>query len=226
MRNLGPILLVTLIACSSESEFFESPLNPDNEVCPDPSVALPTGYRFIDSVSKSEIHDIGPNTIHVDATAGGFVNAADNPFLYISFASGSPKKVSITDLDAFSSTEWDIAFKRIVIRANGGDSGPAGIEVASSSSIVGGAVSPDKEAYRVDDFATEDCELQQGPIGEPVTAFGAWYQYDQEKNRVETDDRVFFLKRQDRTIRIEFDSYYGVDGTSESANYILRWSIE
>ena len=229
MNRFIPLVLATAFAfsCSNESgsdEFFQSPIDPENELCPDPSAALPAGYRFIDKISTATISETPDGALHVDATAGGFTNYADNPFLYLSFESGVPEKVEITDVDAYENTAWDIALKRMVIRANGGDSGPGDAKVATTAR--GSSTAPNDDSFAMDDFATDNCELNAGQIGEPVTAFGSWYQYDFENNRVKTDDRTFIIQRQNRTVRLEFENYYGVNGNSDGANYIIRWSVE
>ena len=67
----------------------------------------------------------------LDATAGGLRASATDPankYTYFSFSKGDV--VELTDAEAESSTEWDIAFKRSEIKLNGGASGPSTVSGA------------------------------------------------------------------------------------------------
>lgn len=63
----------------------------------------------------------------VDARAGGAGAPASDPrnkYTYLNLATGSV--VELSDTDAATSSEWDIAFKRSLVKLNGGISGPKG----------------------------------------------------------------------------------------------------
>ncbi len=67
-------------------------------------------------------------TLTVDATAGGAGAPASDPknkYTYVNLATGSV--VDLSDADAATFSEWDIAFKRSAVRLNGGLSGPKGV---------------------------------------------------------------------------------------------------
>jgi len=62
--------------------------------------------------------------ITIDATAGGFNAPADdlkNKYTYFDFATN--QVIDLTDSEAKTDTEWDIAFKRLNVKLNGGESG-------------------------------------------------------------------------------------------------------
>ncbi len=64
----------------------------------------------------------------LDATAGGIGAPATDPnnkYTYFSFSSG--QVVALTDAEAATSSDWDIAFKRANVKFNGGVSGPKGV---------------------------------------------------------------------------------------------------
>lgn len=64
----------------------------------------------------------------VDATAGGLGTPAGDPrnkYTYVNLATGSI--VDLSDADAATSSDWDIAFKRSLLKLNGGLSGPKGV---------------------------------------------------------------------------------------------------
>jgi hypothetical protein len=64
----------------------------------------------------------------VDATAGGLGTPAGDPrnkYTYLNLATGSV--VDLSDADALTSSDWDIAFKRSSVKLNGGLAGPKGV---------------------------------------------------------------------------------------------------
>src|SRR5262245_19992451 len=65
----------------------------------------------------------GVTKLFVDASAGGIINQLTNPWVYIDFAMLA--RVEVTDIDADTSTEWDLAIKRPILRVNSGDGGLA-----------------------------------------------------------------------------------------------------
>ena len=69
----------------------------------------------------------------VDASAGGYNNADKNAWTYVSFSADGTSKVDIDDESALESMEWDLAFKRYIIRVNSGDSGPSCVGAATMS---------------------------------------------------------------------------------------------
>jgi hypothetical protein len=65
---------------------------------------------------------------HVDATAGGF--QGEQGFVYGKFTDDGLLKVSLTDDDSFESLDWDISFRRFIIRLNSGVGGPGCVTAA------------------------------------------------------------------------------------------------
>jgi hypothetical protein len=67
-------------------------------------------------------------TQSIDATAGGVGAPAGDPnnkYTYVNLGTGSV--VALSDADAATSSDWDIAFKRSLVKLNGGLSGPKGV---------------------------------------------------------------------------------------------------
>src|SRR3989304_1358228 len=127
-------------------------------------------------------------------------------------------RVDITDVESYASMAWDLGFKRTVIRANGGDSGPAGVRVSSvagasppprpppppppppppatpgppggrvpsgaGASLAAVTAVPDPSTFTEDDWADLSCTLVAGLLGEPFTAMGSWYDYNQTTHMV------------------------------------------
>jgi hypothetical protein len=96
----------------NDTPTFDAAIPDDAEVPPgcDPATVLPTAYRPIASVSTGTVQVTtagGVTSGTLDATAGGAANSADQPYLYVDLRNGT--RVDINDLEAWSSTQWDIA---------------------------------------------------------------------------------------------------------------------
>lgn len=178
----------------------------------DPAAVLPANYRPIPSVSTGLVQVTTASGVTggtVDATAGGLSGAADNPYLYLDLKAGT--KVEINDLDARTSTAWDISLKRASLRVNGGDSGTGGRKLA----VVPGATLDAVPAapaggYTADDFVDASCMLIALPAGEPMSAFGEWYNYDPDTHVVTPRSEIYVLERPDGThTALRIITYYG-----------------
>src|SRR5688572_13883639 len=86
------------------------------------SGALKQELSLVDEVSTATVSMVSQNgselVVYVDATAGGIDGQDQNPWVYISLATG--EAVPVGDLDALTSLDWDLALKRFVIRTNSG----------------------------------------------------------------------------------------------------------
>lgn len=72
--------------------------------------------------------DAGGFHSQVDATAGGF--PATEGYVYARFTDEGLEKVELTDDASFDSFDWDVAFRRFVIRLNSGMGGPGCVTAA------------------------------------------------------------------------------------------------
>jgi len=147
----------------------------------------------------------------VDASAGGFGQELNNPWVYVRFEEGGAVRVDIDDETALESMDWHLAARRYVIRTNGGSSGPACVAAAAVPQLDYVAIDgvPDGTDFEGDDFYTENCVLiddDSGLSGSPETAMGDWWIYD---GCVKTT-RIPFLVQigPDRTIKLLVESYY------------------
>jgi hypothetical protein len=172
-------------------------------------------------------------TAVIDASAGGYLAAANNPYIYVNLAARG--RVDVSDLQADSSTAWDLALKRDSIRSNGGDSGPGAAQVAA---LVGAdfdtttAAAATGAEFARDSFVdAATCEPIVDPFGKPSTAFAGWYDYDATTNGVAPADRVYLVRAASGTslYKLKITSYYvdvpdGVGGTvKKSAVYGLKY---
>jgi hypothetical protein len=119
----------------------------------------------------------------VDATAGGAF--AENPpsYVYASFTDQGLVKRSLSDEDALASMDWDIAFRRYVIRVNSGNSGPSCVQamrLPATASFETVTAPPEGGTYRSDTLMTASCELipdGSGMPSSPATALSSYYTY-------------------------------------------------
>ncbi len=176
---------------------------------------------------------------HVDATAGGFGANPPHAFVYARFTDAGLEKVEITDEEALESADWDIAFRRYLIRINSGDSGPSCVtaaRMAPGTSFETAAGPTDEAAWRRDDFYTETCEFMNdgsGLPGSPATALASFYTYT---GCVKMTGNVYVIRTADgRMAKFTVDAYYGenqetcqTDDTPPaggSGNVIVRWAF-
>ncbi len=169
----------------------------------------------------------GVRRIYVDASAGGTAASKTNPWLYLDLADA--KRVEIDDPAAFGSAGWDLAIKRPILRANGGDSGAG----------VGGAAFLKDQAFdavtdaaaKAATIATEDwfdatCTLSTDATGAVKTAFDGWYEYDGATMKLTPAAGTWVVKGGDGALyKLAIESYYAnPDGTpgATSGRYVLK----
>lgn len=232
-KNVAALLLV-LGACSSDSSS-----NDDNHTgadagvdsapassC-DPATVLPGNYRLIATVSAGAVQvttTAGVTSGTIDATAGGLPASADNPYIYVDLRTGA--KVEVSDIDARSSTAWDIALKRSSLRLNSGDSGAGNrtLAVVAAASLADVSAAP-ADGYTTDDFTTAACALDSIPGGEPRSAFGEWYGYDEATHAVTPKPEVYVIQRNDGSrTALRLTTYYGdPKSPTRGAFYAVEW---
>ena len=195
----------------------------------EPTAALPTQWRPIAMVSTGQVVTVsnqGVTSASIDATAGGLAGAADNPYVYVDLASGT--RVAITDTDSYTTASWDLAFKRASIRIDSGDSGPGGVKVAAVAATTLAEVTsaPPDGDFHADDWASADCVVAMTPSGEPLTAFGVWYDYDAATHVLTPKAEVFVVKARDGALfKLRIETYYGdAANPMRGGFYKLEWA--
>ena len=172
-----------------------------NSVVPNPpsacSGALRQSLSLVDQVSTSPvsiISDTGTDrTLYIDASAGGINGQDNNPWVYLSLATG--QAVAVTDIDALSSTAWDLAFKRFIVRTNSGDSGPGhggAIRIALAWDKVD-ASTLGKQMLPTETWFDADCNLNVDVNMELITTFSGWSQYDEALHVLNATPDVVYI---------------------------------
>jgi hypothetical protein len=225
------VALLLVPACGGDDSAVSPDANPnapDGASACDPTTVLPAGWTPVAKVSAGAVTSTGTGTITttVDATAGGFNMSSTEPYVYVSFEGGAAAKVSIDDPTSYGSSDWDLAFKRYVIRGNGGDSGPGGVQVApvNAATLAEVTTVPPAQSFAVDDWTDANCALVPDLVGSPVTAFNPWY--DASSGMLTPLQKVYVVKLRDgSTIKLRIVTYYGDPAdASKSAVLKLEWA--
>lgn len=173
----------------------------------------------------------------IDATAGGFGQEANNPWVYVRFTESGAERVDIDDETALESMEWHLAARRFVLRLNGGVSGPSCVGAVAFPDTTYGELSeiPDGLRWVYDDYYTPGCDLindSSGLEGSPQVALGPWWEYP---GCIATTRTPFLVQLDDgHILKLKVDRYYD-EGQSDcnnssspgsgSANLDLTWSF-
>jgi HmuY protein len=177
----------------------------------------------------------------IDATAGGAFTSDPDSYTYGKFTAEGLVKVDISDEASLTSMDWDIAFRRYVVRINSGDSGPSCVQAARVPNTTYDEVTalPDTVTFREDDYFTDDCTFipdGSGLENSPATALSAYWTYP---GCVKMSDYVFVLALADgHHLKLIVDSYYEptvqeqCDTTDSipmsntgAANFVVRWAF-
>jgi hypothetical protein len=179
---------------------------------------------------------------HVDATAGGAFNPDPDSYVYGRFTANGLEKIDISDEGSIDSMDWDIAFRRYVIRANSGHSGPSCVRaarVAGAADYESLAEIPSSLVYHRDEYFTPSCELipdGSGLPNSPATALSGYWTYP---GCVQMSYNLYVLELADgRHLKLMVTSYYedpyqqqcqDTDSVpqsgSGSANIRFRWAF-
>ena len=233
---------LALGACGPAEELDEKPA-PRCE-----TRAVGCGEQSIDKlrlrtvVSTGEIREEGTVAgefhTYVDARAGG----SDSPqsYTYARFTKQGLERVSVDDQAALASGDWDIAFRRYVIRTNGGVSGPSCTTVAElpegtrfeSVTAVDGAWD-----FRAEDYYSATCEFtgDEWGLGSPATRTGTFWGYE---GCLQMTGAVYVARLADgQHVKLQVTAYYdpepqkvcdetgSVPQPSGAAQFRVRWAF-
>ena len=243
------VSMATLVGCPTGSEPVENNEPTQGEekqeaVCEDPA-EIPCFDNLIQDLSLHDDVSTGGVTNSqdgedwisvVDATAGGFGNSAQNPFVYLKFTDEGLQKVDIDDETALENMDWHLAARRYVVRVNGGSSGPSCVGATALLNQQFGDISevPEGVSFYSDAFYTESCDLipDSFGLGDPQVVLVNWWSYE---SCVKTTLTPFLLELDDgRNLKLVVEEYYGANqgdcnangsGGSDAANLKIRWSF-
>ncbi|SEU19135.1 HmuY family protein [Stigmatella erecta] len=173
------------------------------------------GLDLLTTVSTGAIQEEGTTAgefhTYVDARAGG--SPQTQSYTYARFTAQGLVQVPVDDQAALASMEWDIAFRRYILRVNSGVSGPSCTLVARTpEGTAFESVTAVNSAWEFtpEGYFDEACGLvthEQG-LG-PATALGGFWVY--EACLVMTGE-VFVVRLADgRHVKLEVTHYYDAE---------------
>jgi hypothetical protein len=261
LRRSSLLLALTLFACNTPAPIVVDGGN-DAQVTGDagndagtPAECAPSEVTCVDqSITMLDLFDtVAPGVIteegttagefstHIDATAGVMPGGTmpTQGFVYARFTDTGLEKVDISDEDAFASTDWDIAFRRYVIRLNSGVSGPScvtGARTAPGTLFADLTAVPEGLTQRVEEYFGASCEyVTTDGVGSPSTALSSYYEY---ASCLQMNDNVYVVTRADgRHVKLEMLSYYTPENQtmcnetgaftppSGAGNMRIRWAF-
>lgn len=178
----------------------------------------------------------------VDATAGGAFATDPDSYTYARFTDAGLEKVAISDLDALTSMDWDIAFRRYVVRINSGHSGPSCVTAAR---VPPGTTYADLDSvsedltFRSDEYFTDTCDLVPdgtGLDGSPATALSSYWTYP---GCVQMTGNVYVIRlASGRHVKLVVERFYNEAAQEQcqtqgsvpmsnngSGNFLVRWAF-
>jgi len=147
--------------------------------------------------------------VYVDASAGGVNGGASNPRIYVNL--DTIKRVDVTDVQAFTSPDWDLALKRTTIYTNSGDAGIGIGGAVKLSKAFASVTMADAANVKPESFFDDQCTAKTDPIGGPLSAFSDWYDYDQATNIPTPKPNTTFVVRggTGKLFKVAITSYMG-----------------
>lgn len=124
----------------------------------------------------------GVVTVFVDARAGGLTEFSKYPRVYLDIA--TPTKVAISDEQAATSMDWDLAIERPILFTNSGQGGPGeggAVKIAKPFDQVT-AQDAQGAAFATERFVEADCTPRLDANNSVKTTFDGWYDYDPTNN--------------------------------------------
>lgn len=175
----------------------------------------------------------------IDSRAGGLTPTQS--FVYARFGANGLEKVALGDQAALDSMDWDIAFRRFVIRLNGGDSGPSctvAAKLPEGTTYDSVTAVPEGLTWAPDNFLDRPptCNFIDDGSGlptSPSTALSSYYEYT---TCVSMTGRVFVVQTKDnRHVKLVVTTYYATpsqqnacdtNGTGGMGGWIrMRWQF-
>ncbi|MFO0611061.1 MAG: HmuY family protein [Polyangiaceae bacterium] len=179
----------------------------------------------------------------IDATGGGLTPTKS--YTYARFTEAGLEKVDISDEDSLDSMDWDIAFRRYIIRINSGHSGPSCVTASRIPDKYGAyddlTSVPGDLTYHPDDYFTppDSCMLipdGSGLPASPATALSTYWTYP---GCVAMSDFVYAIQlASGKHVKFQVQHYYSPDvqeqcdtthkipaSNTGSGSFEVRWAF-
>lgn len=172
--------------------------------------------RELEDTDLGDFHEV-----RVDATAGGFNAPAPDGYIYGKFTDDGFVKVDVLDDASFDSMDWDVAFRRFVIRLNSGVGGPSCVTAANlGDNTAFAAVDsvPDGAEFNAESYWGDGCSFQADGSGLPTapgTVLQNYWSYSPD-GCLQMTGNVYVLQLADgRFVKMNVAAYYEATGAGE-----------
>jgi hypothetical protein len=227
---LSPLFLLLVSACSSTTTVTESTTDAGTDaptatadaggaetggdaggaMC---SAAIDQNLKLVDKVATTNVSILsdanGTRLLFIDASAGGPMGAATNPYIYVNLETAT--RVNVTDKTARTSNDWDLALKRAVLFTNGGDAGGGMGGTISVMKPFDSVTKADASGtFAPEAFFDASCNLNTDQVGSVMTTFSNWYNYDLNNNTLSPMATTFVVKGgTGKLYKLAIQNYYG-----------------
>jgi hypothetical protein len=181
-------------------------------ICTDAQIQDLTLYKTTSTRVITNTADGAGFATEIDATAGaGTGITPKESYVYAKFSDTGLTAVAVSDEAAFNSMDWDIAFRRFIIRLNSGVSGPScvdGARTAPSTDYDSLTAEPAGLDYRTEQYYTSGCSLvpDGSGLGSPGTALQSFWKYP---GCLQMTGNVFVLRLADgKKVKLVVTHYY------------------
>jgi hypothetical protein len=210
--------------------------------CQDESVSAlslfdkPSQGRIIDDLHQGDTFESV-----IDATGGGLTPSES--FVYARFTDSGLKRVDLSDEQAFRSLDWDLAFRRYIIRLNSGVSGPGdvtGARTRPNTDFDALRELPEELEFRTEEYFTDSCAFvndTSGLEGGPGTALSSFWSYPGCVSMTHNVYVVEVTQPKKRHVKLTVQAYYSlkaqrscdstgtVPSPSGAGNLRVRWAF-
>lgn len=188
---------------------------------------------------SEESSDNGVFVSAIDATGGGMTPTRS--YVYARFTPTGMARVNISDEQSLRSLEWDVAFRRFIVRLNSGVSGPSCVEgarTAPGTTFDALTATPSNLTFRTEQYFTPPtCDLvpDGSGLGSPSTALSSFWRY---AGCVHMTGNVYVVRLRDgRAVKLQMLSYYSeaaqqqcdtadtIPSPSGAGHMRVRWSF-
>jgi len=170
----------------------------------------------------------------IDATGGGITPTES--YVYVKFTPTGLQVVAEDDVTALSTTDWDLGFRRYIIRMNGGSSGPSCVgAVTMGKNYDAVTMAPAGAGYDSDDYLIAPaCTLNMDMLGGPLTVLSTYWSYN---NCLVMTGNVYVLQLADGShVKMVVEGYYSPlsaqatcnttgNMAGNPANYTIKWAF-
>jgi hypothetical protein len=128
--------------------------------------------------------------------------------------------VLVGDTGSLSSMDWDIAFRRFVIRINSAYSGPSCVaraQLVGPPEFESVTELPSGLSFLEDEYFTSNCTMIEdgAGLGSPATALGGFWTYTEDHCLQMTENIYILQLATGRNVKLEVTHYYAPAAQAE-----------